>query len=71
MADIIRARQGDTIDALLWRERSLDVAALPAVLAANPGLAGLGAILPVDTPVVVPEAATAAATRTDTVQIWD
>lgn len=70
MADIIRAQQGDTLDGLLWRERALGAANLAPVLAANPGLAALGAVLPAGTPVTIPATAPAATTR-DLVQLWD
>ncbi|HEX8301070.1 tail protein X [Sphingomonas sp.] len=71
MADTVHARQGDTLDALLWRERRLGPPALAGVLAANPGLADLGAVLPLGTPVVIPlDAAAAPQTRT-LVNLWD
>jgi phage tail protein X len=70
--DMVRARDGDTLDALIWRERSLGPADLPAVLAANPGIAGLGANLPKGQPVNLPDiAAPAIAVRTDVVNLWD
>ncbi|MFC3581079.1 tail protein X [Sphingomonas hylomeconis] len=71
MADTIRAQQGDTLDALLWRERRLGSAALPIVLEANPGLAQLGPVLPLSTPVKVPDTASAAPRTLDLVQLWD
>lgn len=66
----LTARQGDTLDALLWREAGLGPAALPAVLEANPGLGGLGTILPAGTPVNVPATAPAAATL-PLINLWD
>lgn len=66
----LAARQGDTLDALLWREAGLDPAALPAVLDANPGLAGAGAVLPAGTRVIVPAAAPAASTL-PLINLWD
>ncbi|HEY0624678.1 tail protein X [Sphingomonas sp.] len=71
MADKLHARQGDTLDGLLFRERGLVAAALPAVLAANPGLARLGPILPLGTAVVVPPAAIEATATRDVVSLWD
>lgn len=48
------AHDGETLDALLWRAlRRTDIA--PQVLAANPQLAQLPAILPAGTKVVIPE----------------
>lgn len=70
MADLLYARQGDTLDGLLWRERRLGPAALPAVLAANRGIAGAGAVLPLGTPVEVPTTAAAAPATRALVQLW-
>ena len=70
--DIVRARDGDTLDALSWRERNLGPADLPAVLAANPGVAALGPILPKGQPINIPAiAAPATAVRTDVLNLWD
>jgi phage tail protein X len=71
MGDTLRAQQGDTLDALLWRERRLGPAALPIVLEANPGLAQLGSVLPISTLVIVPDTAGAAPRTLDLVQLWD
>ncbi len=70
MADIVTSAQGDTLDELLWRTRGLDAAVLDAVLAANPGLADLGPILPIGTPVTIPTIATPAAPAREIVQLW-
>lgn len=70
--DIVRARDGDTLDALIWRERNLGPADLPAILAANPGVAALGPILPKGQPINLPAiAAPATAVRTDVLNLWD
>jgi len=70
--DMVRARDGDTLDALIWRERNFGPADLPAVLAANPGIAALGPILPKGQPINLPAiAAPATAVRTDVVNLWD
>lgn len=71
MATIAQARQGDTLDGLLWRDFGLDVAAVPATLAANPGLAALGAVLPAGTVITIPAATQTPAARPATVQLWD
>ena len=68
---ILRARAGDTLDALIHRERGLGPADLPAILDANPGLAAHGAILPLGTPVIVPDAATPSIAVAPLVQLWD
>lgn len=67
--DTERARAGETLDALIWRARGLGPDDLPTVLAANPGLAALGPILPVGTAVILPDAPPAARQR-DVVQLW-
>lgn len=71
MPDTIRAQQGDTLDALLWRERGLTVTDAVKVLEANPGLADLGAVLPLGTPVTVPAIAAPASRTIPLVQLWD
>lgn len=71
MATTLTARQGDTLDLLLWRELALGAAALPAVLAANAGLAGVGPELPAGTSVTVPDAAVSAADTAPLIQLWD
>lgn len=69
--DKLRSLQGDTFDALLWRERSLGPADWPAVLDLNPGLAALGPILPLGTVVIVPEIVTPTTPTLSLVQLWD
>lgn len=71
MADVITARQGDTLDGLLWRDRDLGIEDCATVLAANPGLAALGAILPAGTPVTIPTIAAPALPVRAVVQLWD
>lgn len=67
--DQVRARAGETLDALIWRVRGLGPDDLPAVLAANPGLAALGPVLPIGTIVTLPDAPPATRQR-DVVQLW-
>ena len=71
MADTILAQQGDTLDALLWRTRGFGADDLAGALEANPGLAELGAILPLGTVVTVPEATTPAPRTLPLIQLWD
>lgn len=66
----VTAQEGDTVDALIWRERGLGPSDLAAVLELNPGLAALGPILPAGHPVTVP-AGRAAPQTLDIVQLWD
>lgn len=63
------ALQGDTLDALCHRHYGRTGGVVEVVLAANPGLAELGAILPHGTSVSLPEVDTAAVT--ETVNLWD
>ena len=72
LTDTVRAREGDTLDGLIWRERGLGPADLPAVLAVNPGLAALGPILPKGQPVTIPAiAAPAVALRAAVINLWE
>lgn len=71
-AQQLTARQGDTLDLLLWRDAGLGPDHLTRVLDANPGLTDLGTTLPLGTLVTVPatSASTATGVRTIT-QLWD
>lgn len=66
-----RSRQGETVEALVWRVIAGDAEAVEAVLDANPGLAELGPILPTNTPVDIPAAAASSPATAPLVQIWD
>ena len=70
MADTVTARQGETLDALIWRARGLGPSNLGPVLTANPGLAALGPVLPTGTPVLLPDVAPTPVVR-DIIQLWD
>ncbi len=71
MAGTLTARDGDTLDGLLWRDRGLGPSALPAVLSINPGVAAAGAILPTGTVIVLPDLPRAAEPpMLDLVQLW-
>ncbi|MCW2410883.1 MULTISPECIES: tail protein X [unclassified Sphingobium] len=68
----LTALQGDTVDALIWREAGLGSGSIGAVLDANPGLADLGPILPLGTIVMVPISKAPEATRQRPLtQLWD
>lgn len=69
----LTARQGDTLDGLLWREASLGPAAIAPVLAANPGLADLGIVLPKGTVIALPATVTATTGKQtrSLIQLWD
>ena len=75
MADLIElSREGETLDAVVWRVIGSDgvdlAAAVESVLDATPGLAGLGPILPAGTPITIPTTAAAPAFA-PLVQLWD
>jgi phage tail protein X len=67
--DQVRARQGDTVDAICWRHYGRTAGVTEAVYLANPGLAELGPILPhghlVQLPAVAPQP------ERRMVQLWD
>lgn len=68
--DTIRATQGDTLDAICWRYYGRTAGVVEQVLETNPGLASLGPVLPIGTPVRMPAVATQA-TQRDVVNLWD
>ncbi|MDE3738596.1 tail protein X [Pseudomonas resinovorans] len=67
--DQVIARQGDTLDAICWRHYGRTAGVTEAVLEANPGLADLGAVLPLGTPIHLPPQAPQPQRRV--VQLWD
>jgi phage tail protein X len=67
----VRSRQGDTVDALCWRELGATAGVVAQVLELNRGLAALGPILPVGTPVLLPERSTVTPPVLPTIQLWD
>lgn len=66
----IRAQQGDTVDAICWRYYGRTAGVVEQVLDVNPGLADLGAVLPMGTAITLPEVATQAPQR-QVVNLWD
>ena len=67
--DTVRARSARRACRRRGRERGLGPDDLPAVLQANPGLARLGPVLPIGTPVILPDTPPANRVR-DVVQLW-
>lgn len=63
------AQQGDTLDALCWRTYGRTAGVVEAVLAANPGIADLGPVLPHGTRVQLPDQPAAAEYRQQ-VNLW-
>lgn len=68
------ARQGDTLDLLIWRDAGLGAADIGRILEANPGLADAGTVLPIGTRVLIPASPSAGigANRVrPLIQLWD
>lgn len=64
-----KAVQGDTVDLICRRVYGDESGYVEAVLAANPGLADLGPVLPIGTAIVLPELAKPA--DLPTISLWD
>ena len=65
----VRAQQNDTLDLLCWRHLGATANVVEAALEINPGLAGLGPVLPHGQLVTLPELA--AAKTIPSVNLWD
>jgi len=65
----VRAQQYDTVDAICWRHYGRTLGMTEAVLAANPGLAAVGPILPHGLEVELPELVSSSTAHT--VQLWE
>ena len=65
----VQALQGDTLDQLCKRHLGTTAGTVEAALAANPGLAALGPVLPLGTRVTLPAAAAPA--TTNRLKLWD
>ncbi|MDV2903783.1 phage tail protein X [Grimontella sp. AG753] len=65
----IYAQQGDTLDALCDRHYGRTQGVFEAVLAANPGLAEWGAVLPHGTAVELPDVQSAPVSQT--INLWE
>lgn len=51
---IYKTSQGDTLDYICWKHYGQQSGAVEAVLLANPGLADLGPVLPINTQITLP-----------------
>lgn len=71
MSKIVQSRQGDTVDLICWRNYDRTAGTVETVLAANPGIADLGAVLPFGTSVTLPDLDLPAGNQTATVSLWD
>lgn len=71
MLRIATSEAGETLDMVCWRVIGT-TATVDAVYEANPGLAGLGPVLPAGTAIVFPEAATPSrsAPLRETINLW-
>lgn len=67
---IVLAEQGDTVDGICHRHLGRTAGVVELVLDSNPGLAAHGAVLPMGTPVTLPDVAPAPA-QTNIVKLWD
>lgn len=65
---IVLAQQGDTVDSLCWRHLGT-TDAVEATLLRNPGIAARGPILPMGTPVTLPDEVPPPVRQL--VQLWD
>ncbi|QYX51502.1 tail protein X [Pseudomonas sp. S07E 245] len=70
MAEQLRTIQNDTVDALCWRYYGRTAGVVETVLAANPGLADKGTVLPSGLLITMPEIQTSAPER-QMVNLWD
>lgn len=70
MPDPITSLQGDMVDAICRRTYGDESGYVEAVLLANPGLAALGAVLPMGTTVVLPDIEDTIS-ETPVVTLWD
>ncbi|GGY03870.1 tail protein X [Paludibacterium paludis] len=68
----VMALQGDTVDQLCARHYGMTAGVTEAVYLANPGLAELGAVLPIGMMVYLPEISTTeAAQEQQLINLWD
>lgn len=63
------AQQGDTLDEICARYYGRTEGVFEAVLAANPGLAELGAVLPYGTAIELPDVQASAVA--ETINLWE
>lgn len=72
MPRTVTAQQGDTIDAMCWRELgTTSGGVVEAALELNPLLAALGPVIAEDTAVTLPDLPPAASQTLETVNLWD
>lgn len=71
MPETVIVRRDDvTLDRLVWERFGRTEGLVEATLALNPGLAALGVVLPVLTPVVLPDAPAETVPVRTVVRLW-
>jgi phage tail protein X len=70
MTDTYLTKQGDMVDAIAYAKYGYTAGATEAVLAANPGLADMGSVLPVNVTVNLPTIAPPSPATIATVGLW-
>lgn len=68
----VRVKQGDTLDLICWRvygEKMIASSIVEQVMQLNPGLADLGAVLPLGKTLLLPVLSEATA-KQEVVQLW-
>lgn len=69
---IVRAIEGDTLDAICWRVLGTTVDVVALALGRNPGLAATGPEIEAGTQIDLPDATAGSTSETITlVQLWD
>jgi phage tail protein X len=72
MPSTVTAQQGDTLDAMCWRELgTTSGGVVEAALELNPLLAALGPVIAEGTAVTLPDLPPAASQTLETVNLWD
>ena len=66
----VMALQGDTVDLICHRHLGATAEVVETVLELNPGLAALGAVIPMGTTIILPDAAPVKNNKT-LIQLWD
>lgn len=71
MTQTVYAQQGDTVDAICWRVFGTTAGVVETVYEMNRGLAALGPVLPIGTPVVLLDTQDVGTRVLPTLQLWD
>ncbi len=72
MTSTVLAHQGDTLDAICWRELGTTAGGIVEdALLLNPGLADKGPTIPEGTAVTLPDPPSTIAAVLETVNLWD